>query len=73
MWTHLERQKGGIGLRGPGESQIETDRRIINQRISLMKERLKDIDKQMTLIKMQMKLDGMRNDLAKELNTVVFK
>ena len=47
MWTHLERQKGGIGMRGPGESQIETDRRIIGQRISLMKERLKDIDKQM--------------------------
>jgi GTP-binding protein HflX len=46
MWTHLERQKGGIGLRGPGESQIETDRRIIQMRISLMKERLKDIDKQ---------------------------
>ena len=46
MWTHLERQKGGIGLRGPGESQIETDRRIIQQRISLMKERLKNIDKQ---------------------------
>jgi GTP-binding protein HflX len=49
MWTHLERQKGGIGLRGPGESQIETDRRIIQQRISLMKERLKEIDKQMTI------------------------
>ena len=49
MWTHLERQKGGIGLRGPGESQIETDRRIIQMRISLMKERLKDIDKQMTI------------------------
>ena len=47
MWTHLERQKGGIGMRGPGESQIETDRRIIGQRISLMKTRLKDIDKQM--------------------------
>ena len=47
MWTHLERQKGGIGMRGPGESQIETDRRIIQMRISLMKERLKDIDKQM--------------------------
>ncbi len=46
MWTHLERQKGGIGLRGPGESQIETDRRIITQRISLMKTRLKSIDKQ---------------------------
>jgi GTP-binding protein HflX len=49
MWTHLERQKGGIGLRGPGESQIETDRRIIQMRISLMKERLKDIDKQMAI------------------------
>jgi GTP-binding protein HflX len=49
LWTHLERQKGGIGLRGPGESQIETDRRIIQQRISLMKERLKEIDKQMTV------------------------
>ena len=48
LWTHLERQKGGIGLRGPGESQIETDRRIINARISLMKERLKSIDKQMS-------------------------
>jgi len=49
MWTHLERQKGGIGLRGPGESQIESDRRIIQTRISLMKERLKDIDKQMAI------------------------
>jgi len=49
MWTHLERQKGGIGLRGPGESQIETDRRIIQMRISLMKERLQDIDKQMAI------------------------
>jgi len=47
LWTHLERQKGGIGLRGPGESQIETDRRIIQQRIALMKEKLKEIDKQM--------------------------
>lgn len=49
MWTHLERQKGGIGLRGPGESQIETDRRIIQTRIALMKEKLKDIDKQMSI------------------------
>jgi GTP-binding protein HflX len=48
MWTHLERQKGGIGLRGPGESQIESDRRIIQMRIALMKEKLKEIDKQMT-------------------------
>jgi GTPase len=46
MWTHLERQKGGIGLRGPGESQIETDRRIILDKISLLKDQLKKIDKQ---------------------------
>jgi len=49
LWTHLERQKGGIGLRGPGESQIETDRRIIQTRIALLKEKLKDIDKQMSV------------------------
>ena len=47
MWTHLERQKGGIGMRGPGETQIETDRRIIQQRIALLKEKLSKIDKQM--------------------------
>lgn len=47
MWTHLERQRGGIGMRGPGETEIETDRRIIRDRISLLKERLKHIDKQM--------------------------
>lgn len=47
MWTHLERQKGGIGMRGPGETEIETDRRIIRDRISLLKEKLKTIDKQM--------------------------
>jgi len=46
LWTHLERQKGGIGMRGPGESQIETDRRIIQDKIALLKERLKIIDKQ---------------------------
>jgi GTP-binding protein HflX len=46
LWTHLERQKGGIGMRGPGESQIETDRRLILNKISLLKERLRDIDKQ---------------------------
>lgn len=49
MWTHLERQKGGIGMRGPGETQIETDRRIIHRRISLLKEQLRDIDRQKTL------------------------
>ncbi|MDA3880097.1 MAG: GTPase HflX [Prolixibacteraceae bacterium] len=47
MWTHLERQKGGIGMRGPGETQIETDRRIILTKISRLKEQLKKIDKQM--------------------------
>jgi len=46
MWTHLERQKGGIGMRGPGESQIETDRRIIKDKIVLLKEKLKLIDRQ---------------------------
>ncbi len=46
MWTHLERQKGGIGMRGPGETQIETDRRIIGQKISLLKKQLEKIEKQ---------------------------
>ncbi len=46
MWTHLERQKGGIGMRGPGETQIETDRRIILDKISRLKEELKQIDRQ---------------------------
>ncbi|MEA4985800.1 GTPase HflX [bioreactor metagenome] len=48
LWTHLERQRGGIGMRGPGETQIETDRRIILNKISLLKKNLKDIDKQMS-------------------------
>lgn len=48
MWTHLERQKGGIGMRGPGETQIETDRRIINDKIALLKKKLLKIDKQST-------------------------
>jgi len=47
MWTHLEKQRGGIGLRGPGEQEIETDRRILRYRISLLKEKLEEIDKQM--------------------------
>ncbi len=47
MWTHLERQKGGIGFRGPGETELETDRRVIKWRISILKEQLKKIDKQM--------------------------
>ncbi|MEG0931064.1 GTPase HflX, partial [Algoriella sp.] len=47
MWTHLERQRGGIGMRGPGETEIETDRRIIRDRITLLKEKLKVVDKQM--------------------------
>lgn len=49
LWTHLERQKGGIGLRGPGETEIETDRRIIREKIVLLKEKLKVIDKQMAV------------------------
>ena len=47
MWTHLERQKGGIGMRGPGETDIETDRRIVRNKISLLKNKIKAIDKQM--------------------------
>jgi GTP-binding protein HflX len=47
MWTHLERQRGGIGLRGPGETELETDRRIIRNKIALLKEELKRIDRQM--------------------------
>ena len=47
MWTHLERQRGGIGLRGPGETEIETDRRIIRDKISRLKDQLEKIDKQM--------------------------
>ena len=49
MWTHLERQRGGIGMRGPGETQIETDRRIILDRISRLKKELESIDKQKNL------------------------
>ena len=49
MWTHLERQKGGIGLRGPGETEIETDRRIIRDKISLLRKKLKKIDRQMAM------------------------
>jgi len=47
LWTHLERQKGGIGMRGPGETEIETDRRIVRDRISLLKKKLQKIDRQM--------------------------
>ena len=47
LWTHLERQKGGIGMRGPGETEIETDRRIVRDKISLLKKKINSIDKQM--------------------------
>ena len=49
LWTHLERQKGGIGMRGPGETEIETDRRIVRDRISLLKDKIKTIDRQMSV------------------------
>ena len=49
MWTHLERQKGGIGMRGPGETEIETDRRIVREKIALLKTKIKKIDKQMSV------------------------
>ena len=48
LWTHLERQKGGIGMRGPGETEIETDRRIVRDKIALLKKKLQIIDKQMS-------------------------
>ncbi len=47
LWTHLERQRGGIGMRGPGETEIETDRRIVRDKISLLKKKMQSIDKQM--------------------------
>jgi len=49
MWTHLERQRGGIGMRGPGETEIETDRRIVRDRIALLKKKLESIDRQMAV------------------------
>ncbi|WP_442264767.1 GTPase HflX [Tenacibaculum sp. ZS6-P6] len=49
MWTHLDKQKGGIGMRGPGETEIETDRRIIRDKITLLKKKLQTIDKQMAV------------------------
>ena len=49
LWTHLDKQKGGIGMRGPGETEIETDRRIIRDKIAVLKKRLKTIDKQMAV------------------------
>ncbi|MBS9773933.1 MAG: GTPase HflX [Tenacibaculum sp.] len=49
MWTHLDKQKGGIGMRGPGETEIETDRRIIRDKITLLKKKLASIDKQMSV------------------------
>lgn len=48
-WTHLERQKGGIGLRGPGEKQLETDRRLLGKRVALLKERLQQLERQRTV------------------------
>src|SRR3970282_3019645 len=47
LWTHLERQKGGIGMRGPGETEMEADRRIVRDRIALLKKKIETIDKQM--------------------------
>ncbi|MEN7342843.1 MAG: ribosome rescue GTPase HflX [Pseudomonadota bacterium] len=61
-WTHLERQKGGIGLRGPGETQLETDRRLVRQRIAKLTSRLEKVDKQREL--------GRRNRLKNEIPTI---
>jgi len=49
LWTHLERQRGGIGMRGPGETEIETDRRIVRDKIALLKKKIETIDKQMAV------------------------
>jgi GTP-binding protein HflX len=49
LWTHLDRQKGGVGMRGPGETEIETDRRVIQQKVSVLKKQLIDIDRQMAV------------------------
>ena len=57
MWTHLQKQKGGIGMKGPGETEIETDRRVIRQKISLLKNKLKIIDKQ--LVNQRKNRDGL--------------
>lgn len=53
LWTHLERQRGGIGMRGPGEQEIETDRRVVREKISLLKEKLEKIDRQNTTMRKQ--------------------
>ena len=53
LWTHLERQKGGIGMRGPGEQEIETDRRIVRDKISMLKDKLEKIDLQLDEIKIK--------------------
>ena len=69
MWTHLERQRGGIGMRGPGETQIETDRRIILDKISRLKEELRSIDKQKTV----QRKNFAENKLFATLDTTVRK
>lgn len=68
MWTHLERQKGGIGMRGPGETQIETDRRIIKDKIALLKKKLEKIDKQ-SLTRRKGRADMIRVALVGYTNT----
>ena len=70
MWTHLERQRGGIGMRGPGETQIETDRRIILDKIARLKEELRSIDKQKSI---QRKNHGKLTHIALEGNTTMGK
>ena len=73
MWTHLERQRGGIGLRGPGETEIETDRRIIRDKIALLKKKLEQIDKQKATNKyLQMGWDKQRVSYMGFLHFSVF-
>src|SRR3954464_8682382 len=63
MWTHLEKFRGGIGVRGPGETQLETDRRLINHRIKILKERLRDVQKGRT-VQRQSRADAFKASLV---------
>ena len=64
MWTHLEKFRGGIGMRGPGETQLETDRRLINHRIKLLKERLRDVTARRARSSVRARRDAFRASLV---------
>ena len=73
LWTHLERQKGGIGMRGPGETEIETDRRIVRDKITLLKKKLTVIDKQMATQRGNRGALGQRTKNGKDLDALIAK